>query len=111
MIWRLFPELKDDVAYLAVKMILEEDEKTSGIERFFSSRAYKEKIQYALIELPSTLDRFVELPQIGEKHYIIMIDDIIRFCLHGIFNIFKYESLSAHMIKLHAMLNWILMMI
>ena len=58
----MFPQLKDDVAYLAVKMTLkEEDEKASGIEKFFSSRVYKEKIQYALIELPTTLDRFIEL--------------------------------------------------
>ena len=97
----MFPQLKDDVAYLAVKMTLkEEDEKASGIEKFFSSRVYKEKIQYALIELPTTLDRFIELPQIGDKHYIIMLDDIIRFCLHKIFNIFNYESLTANMIKI-----------
>ena len=97
----MFPQLKDDVAYLAVKMTLkEEDEKASGIEKFFSSRVYKEKIQYALIELPTTLDRFIELPQIGDKHYIIMLDDVIRFCLHKIFNIFNYESLTANMIKI-----------
>ena len=96
-----FPQLKDDVAYLAVKMILkEEDEKTSGVQKFFSSRVYKEKIQYALIELPATLDRFIELPQIGHKHYIIMLDDVIRFCLHKIFNIFNYESLTTNMIKI-----------
>ncbi len=97
----MFPQLKDDVAYLAVKMTLkDEDEKASGIEKFFSSRVYKEKIQYALIELPTTLDRFIELPQIGDKHYIIMLDDVIRFCLHKIFNIFNYESLTANMIKI-----------
>ena len=95
-----FPQLKDDVAYLAVKMTLKEDEKASGVQKFFSSKAYKEKIQYALIELPTTLNRFMELPQIGDKHYIIMLDDVIRFCLHLIFSIFNYESLSANMIKI-----------
>lgn len=95
-----FPQLKDDVAYLAVKMTLKEDEKASGVQKFFSSRAYKEKIQYALIELPTTLNRFIELPQVGDKHYIIMLDDVIRFCLHLIFSIFNYESLSANMIKI-----------
>lgn len=95
-----FPQLSDDVAYLAVKMILREESKATGIQKFFSSTVYKERIQYALVELPATLDRFVELPQIGNSHYIIMIDDIIRFCLHRIFNIFNYESLSAHMIKI-----------
>ena len=95
-----FPQLKDDVAYLAVKMMLKEDEKASGVQKFFSSKAYKEKIQYALIELPTTLNRFIELPQVGDKHYIIMLDDVIRFCLHLIFSIFNYESLSANMIKI-----------
>ncbi|WP_315543681.1 polyphosphate kinase 1 [Capnocytophaga leadbetteri] len=95
-----FPQLKDDVAYLAVKMTLKEDEKASGVQKFFSSKAYKEKIQYALIELPTTLNRFIELPQVGDKHYIIMLDDVIRFCLHLIFSIFNYESLSANMIKI-----------
>ena len=95
-----FPQLKDAVAYLAVKMTLKEDEKASGVQKFFSSKAYKEKIQYALIELPTTLNRFIELPQIGDKHYIIMLDDVIRFCLHLIFSIFNYESLSANMIKI-----------
>ncbi|RIY35394.1 polyphosphate kinase 1 [Capnocytophaga canis] len=95
-----FPELKDDVAYLAIKMILKEEGQTKGIQKFFSSKAYKEKIQYALIELPTTIDRFVELPKVDGKHYIIMIDDIIRFCMHQIFYIFSYESLTAHMIKI-----------
>ena len=95
-----FPQLKDDVAYLAVKMTLKEDEKASGVQKFFSSKAYKEKIQYALIELPTTLNRFIELPQVDDKHYIIMLDDVIRFCLHLIFSIFNYESLSANMIKI-----------
>ena len=95
-----FPQLKDDVAYLAVKMTLKEDEKASGVQKFFSSKAYKEKIQYALIELPITLNRFIELPQVDDKHYIIMLDDVIRFCLHLIFSIFNYESLSANMIKI-----------
>ena len=95
-----FPQLKDDVAYLAVKMTLKEDEKASGVQKFFSSKAYKEKIQYALIELPTTLNRFIELPQVVDKHYIIMLDDVIRFCLHLIFSIFNYESLSANMIKI-----------
>ena len=95
-----FPQLKDDVAYLAVKMTLKEDEKASGVQKFFSSKAYKEKIQYALVELPTTLNRFIELPQVVDKHYIIMLDDVIRFCLHLIFSIFNYESLSANMIKI-----------
>ncbi len=94
------PKLKDDVAYLAVKMVLRQEEKIEGLKRFFSSNAYNEKVQYALIELPKTLDRFIELPNIDNKKYIILIDDVIRFCLPKIFSIFDYESFSAYMIKI-----------
>jgi polyphosphate kinase len=42
----------------------------------------------------------VELPKEGDKNYIIMIDDLLRYCLSDIFNIFNYKSISAHMIKI-----------
>jgi polyphosphate kinase len=77
------PTLKDNAAYLAIKMILSEDLK-----------------QYALIEIPKTVDRFVVLPKEGNKNYIIMLDDLLRYCLKDIFNIFDYSSISAHMIKI-----------
>lgn len=93
------PTLKDDVAYLAIKMILKDEEKSEGIKRFFSSVAYNEKVQYALVELPKTLDRFIELPPLQGNNYIILLDDVIRFCLPKIFSIFDYESISAYMIK------------
>ena len=95
------PSLKDDVAYLAVKMILRQEEKKHNeIHKFFSSMAYKEKIQYALIEIPKTLDRFIQLPTINNNIYIILIDDVIRFCLPKLFSIFNYEYISANMIKI-----------
>ena len=82
------PSLKDDVAYLAVKMILRQEEKKHNeIHKFFSSMAYREKIQYALIEIPKTLDRFIQLPTINNNIYIILIDDVIRFCLPKLFSI------------------------
>jgi polyphosphate kinase len=46
------------------------------------------------------MNRFVVLPSDDEKHYIILIDDVIRHNLKSIFNIFDYESVSAHMIKI-----------
>jgi len=42
----------------------------------------------------------VVLPSIGEKQYIMLLDDVIRYNLGSIFNIFDYESISAHMIKI-----------
>jgi len=40
----------------------------------------KEK-RFALIEIPKGIDRFVVLPKEGEKNYIIILDDLIRYCL------------------------------
>jgi len=82
------PNLKDDVAYLAVRMVLA------------SESGKKQKIQYALIELPKTLDRFIVLPKIGNANYIILLDDVIRFCLSSHFYIFPCKDISAYMIKI-----------
>jgi len=86
---REFPILKDTAAYLAVKMVLLNND----------SAAPKEN-KYALIEIPKEMDRFVVLPKEGFKDYIIMLDDLIRYSLRHIFNMFSYESISAHMIKI-----------
>lgn len=80
------PNLKDSAAYLAVKLIQRTQDGT--------------KPMYTLIEIPNSINRFVVLPSIGEKQYIIMLDDLIRFNLNVIFNIFEYESISTHMIKI-----------
>jgi len=77
------PTLKDGAAYLAVKMVMSSDVN-----------------QYALLEIPKTVDRFVVLPKEGDNQYIIMLDDLLRYCLRDIFNIFDYSSISAHMIKI-----------
>lgn len=77
------PTLKDSAAYLACKM-----------------RLTNSKCQYALIELPRTMDRFVVLPKKGDNDYIMMLDDVLRYCLHDIFSIFEYQDISAHMIKI-----------
>ncbi len=82
-----FPILKDTAAYLAIKMVIRGDEEE------------KEK-RYALIEIPKGIDRFVVLPKEGEKNFIIILDDLIRYCLDSIFTMFEYESISAHMIKI-----------
>ncbi|RDK85317.1 polyphosphate kinase 1 [Marinirhabdus gelatinilytica] len=84
-----FPLLKDSAAYLAVRMKMSKDDDT-----------FASKYNYALIEIPRTIERFVVLPSDGEKQYIIILDDLIRYCLDNIFSIFKYDSISAHMIKI-----------
>ena len=88
-----FPMLKDTAAYLAIKMILKSDDRTK------STFEKKEK-RYALIEIPKGIDRFVVLPKVGDKNYIIILDDVIRYCLDSVFPMFDYKSISSHMIKI-----------
>ncbi|MFE3848556.1 polyphosphate kinase 1 [Flavobacterium sp. LB3P45] len=79
-----FPLLKDTSGYLAIKLIMK----------------FNNEVRYAIIEIPKTLNRFVVLPSDDEKQYVILIDDVIRYHLSSIFNIFDYKSISAHMIKI-----------
>lgn len=82
-----FPLLKDTSGYLAVKLVM-------------NSEHSHEETRYAVIEIPSTINRFVVLPSNSEKQYIILLDDVIRLNLDSIFNIFDCKSISAHMIKI-----------
>ena len=56
-------DFSDHLAFLAVKLLFQEQQKA--------------KTQYALIELPTDLDRFVVLPKIEEKQYVMFLDDLI----------------------------------
>ena len=84
-----FPELKDSAAYLAVKMVTANQADSS-----------EEKINYALIEIPRIIERFVVLPEEDGKQYIIILDDLIRHSMQNIFGIFNYKSITSHMIKI-----------
>ena len=92
-----FPTLKDTAAYLAVKMTMNVEEEKS--KPLVPIRKKKDN-RYAIIEIPKSIDRFVVLPNEGEKQYIIMLDDIIRFNLDKVFSMFSYTKISAHMIKI-----------
>jgi polyphosphate kinase len=91
-----FPLLKDTSGYLAIKLVMNNNEKSSLLG-FVKN---KKEIRYALIEIPKNINRVVVLPAIGEKQYIMLLDDVIRYNLSSIFNVFDYESISAHMIKI-----------
>ncbi len=55
--------------------------------------------RYALVEIPTeVLPRFTVLPK--DNKYIILLDDVIRYCLDDLFFNFEYESISAFTIKL-----------
>ncbi len=81
-----FPNLKNQVIYLAI--YLKKNKKQGGIK-------------YALIEIPTDdCPRFIVLPKIDEKIYIILLDDVIRYGLKDIFSIFDFDSIEAYTIKL-----------
>ena len=80
-----FPYLRDKSVYLAVKL---------------SKINAPEKFSYALIRIPSrSVSRFLVLPDQGNKKFIIMVDDVIRFCLNEVFPIFNYDHFEAYTIK------------
>lgn len=81
-----FPFLKDKYGYLYIKLKSKQDSK---------------QIKYALIEIPTkVLSRFVILPTVNDKKYIILLDDVIRYNLNEIFSVFGFESEGAYNIKL-----------
>ena len=87
-----FPALKDSAAYLAVRMELNEVNQ--------ETQDKPSPVNYALIEIPKVIDRFVVLPEKNGQKYIILLDDLIRHCLGIIFSIFAYKEISAYMIKI-----------
>jgi len=81
-----FPYMKDKASYLYLKL---------------ESITEKKKHKYALIEIPSrVISRFIKLPSQGDKHYVIMLDDVIRFNTDLIFEVFGYKTIEAYNIKL-----------
>lgn len=78
-----FPELKDRHIYFIVKL------------------AFRKKVKYALLEIPTTvISRFLILPENNGIKFIILLDDIIRYCLDDLFFIFEYDRIEAHSIQL-----------
>ena len=90
-----FPLIKDTSGYLAVKLVMKKN-KAGIISQLLNDR----EIRYAIVEIPKTINRFVVLPTNSEKQHIILLDDVIRYSIDSIFNIFDYESIAAHMIKI-----------
>ncbi|PIQ15076.1 MAG: polyphosphate kinase 1 [Flavobacteriales bacterium CG18_big_fil_WC_8_21_14_2_50_32_9] len=79
-----FPSLEDNAIYFALRM-----EKSN------------KEIEYAIVEIPSIiLPRFIVLPKIGNKKYIILLDDVIRFNLSSLFKSFHYKKIEAFTIKI-----------
>ena len=56
--------------------------------------------RYSILSVPVRhLGRFVKLPAEDGKTCIILLEDVVRFCLPQIFSFFGYDEFSAHIIK------------
>ncbi|WP_326992295.1 polyphosphate kinase 1 [Chitinophaga sp. 212800010-3] len=80
-----FPILRDKSIYLAIVLARQDN-------------SVRQK--FALIEIPANvLPRFIILPSKPGEHDLILLEDLIRFCLPNIFYYFGYDKFSAHIIK------------
>lgn len=78
-----FPTLKDGRIYLFIKL------------------TFQKKIRYALLEVPTkVLPRFLELPENNGLKFVILLEDIIRYCLEDLFFLFQYDQVEAYSIQL-----------
>ncbi len=56
--------------------------------------------QFAVIRVPvGPLSRFLILPSSNGRQYIILLDDVIRYCFDDIFSIFGYDKFEAYTFK------------
>lgn len=81
-----FPYLRDRSVYLAVKL---------------SKKGDPKDFAYSLIRIPSlSVPRFLVLPKAGSKKFVVMLDDVIRFCLNELFFYFDYNVHEAYTLKM-----------
>lgn len=80
-----FPVLSDKSIYLACTLT----KKDKSLPK-----------KFALVSVPARrLPRFIILPSKQNEKHIILLEDIIRFCLPNIFSFFNYDSFSSAIIK------------
>ena len=81
-----FPYLRDRSVYLAIKL---------------SKKSNPKDFAYSLIRIPSlSVPRFLVLPKSGNNKYVIILDDVIRYCLSELFFYFDYNVHEAFTIKM-----------
>lgn len=82
---KTFPTLSDKSIYLACTL---------------STKDKSLPKKFALVSVPARrLPRFVILPSKQQEKHIILLEDIIRFCLPQIFSFFGYDVFSSAIIK------------
>jgi polyphosphate kinase len=83
-----FPYLNDKAIYLAIKM--------------WKKDVGPKSVKYALVRIPTdTLPRFIVFPKMkSDNRYIILLDNVMRFCLKEVFAIFDIDKAEAYTIKI-----------
>ncbi len=80
-----FPYLRDRSAYLAVKLSKKND---------------PDDFAYSLIRIPGiSVPRFLVLPKAGRKKFVMLLDDVIRYCFNDLFFYFDYDVHEAYTLK------------
>jgi polyphosphate kinase len=79
-----FPALEDHTIYFSIGL-------------YFKG---KKLPQYAIMQIPPNLPRFVVLPAEGDKQYVMFLDDIIRLKLHRLFGTYEADRIEAYGIKI-----------
>lgn len=78
-----FPHLNEKKTYLFVKLFK------------------KKKSSFSLLEVPySSIQRFLVLPHTGQEKFIILLDDVIRYCLDDVYPIFNHDKIQAFTFQL-----------
>lgn len=79
------PFLQNNALYLAIKLY------KKGHKKVIQQK--HRKARYAIIKLPShRFPRFIELPKLENKHYIIFLDDIVKLHMKVLFPGYKIDS-------------------
>lgn len=79
------PALSDKSIYLAVCL----------------RKKTKAQTLYSIIEVPDgEPSRFFLLPDVEDKKYIILLDDVIRYNLRSIYHIFDFDEIESYTIKI-----------
>jgi len=87
------PELKDRTIYLLVRLVSITKPKGKG-----KAKAVPDKVRHALLEVSTKVhSRFVVLPK---GNHIILLEDVIRFCLEDLFYAFEFDEAHAYTIKI-----------
>ena len=79
-----FPQLNDTSIYLICEL---------------NKKGASHGSTHALIEISPKLPRFIELPYLGNKRYVIFVDDLIRYFLKDLFNSLQFSKADAWAIK------------